>query len=198
MCSGDILVSTVRPNLRGFARVVDAPANLVASTGFGTLTPSTSVIGSFVHHHVMTEGFARHLEQATAGQAYPAVRAGDIAAVLDSIDEAIERTKAVIAATEQLRASLLHELLTRGVPGWHTEWKEVPGLGTIPADWDVVRLGDRIAEGPTNGIYKPESEYGDGTWLIRIDDFMPGALVVSHVWNRRDRGDGAWFGHPGS
>ena len=74
VCSGDILVSTVRPNLRGFARIVDAPANLVASTGFGTLTPSTSVIGSFVDHHVMTEGFARHLEQATTGQAYPAVR----------------------------------------------------------------------------------------------------------------------------
>ena len=74
VCSGDILVSTVRPNLRGFARVVDAPANLVASTGFGTLTPSNSVVGSFVHHHVMTEGFARHLEQATTGQAYPAVR----------------------------------------------------------------------------------------------------------------------------
>ena len=65
-----------------------------------------------------------------------------IAAVLDSIDEAIERTEAVIAAMEQLRGSLLHELLTRGVPGWHTEWKDVPGLGSIPADWDVVRLGD--------------------------------------------------------
>ena len=65
-----------------------------------------------------------------------------IAAVLDSIDEAIERTEAVIAATEQLRESLLHELLTRGVPGWHSEWKEVRGIGTIPADWDVVRLGD--------------------------------------------------------
>ena len=65
-----------------------------------------------------------------------------IAAVLDSIDEAIERTEALIAATEQLRNSLLHELLTRGVPGWHTEWKDVPGLGTIPADWGVVRLGD--------------------------------------------------------
>ena len=156
--SGDILVSTVRPNLRGFARVVDAPGNLVASTGFGTLTPSNSVIGSFVYHHVMTEGFARHLEQATTGQAYPAVRPADIAAypillpplteqraiaaVLDSIDEAIERAEAVIAATEQLRDSLLHELLTRGVPGWHTEWEEVPGLGTIPADWEVVRLGE--------------------------------------------------------
>ena len=65
-----------------------------------------------------------------------------IADVLDSIDEAIERTEAVIAATETLRDSLLHELLTRGVPGWHTEWKDVPGIGTIPADWEVVRLGD--------------------------------------------------------
>ena len=65
-----------------------------------------------------------------------------IAAVLDSIDEAIERTEAVIAATERLRDALLHELLTRGVPGWHSEWKEAPGIGTIPACWEVVRLGD--------------------------------------------------------
>ena len=65
-----------------------------------------------------------------------------IATVLDSIDEAIERTEAVITSTERLRESLLHELLTRGVPGWHSEWKEVRGIGTIPADWEVVRLGD--------------------------------------------------------
>ena len=65
-----------------------------------------------------------------------------IAAVLDSIDEAIERTEAVIAATERLRDALLHELLTRGVPGWHSEWKHAPGIGTIPACWDVVQLGD--------------------------------------------------------
>ena len=41
--------------------------------------------------------------------------------------------------------ALLHELLTRGVPGQHSEWKEAPGIGTIPACWDVVRLGD-VAE----------------------------------------------------
>ena len=107
-----------------------------------------------------------------------------IAAVLDSIDDAIGWTAAVIAATEQLRDSLLHELLTRGVPGWHTAWKEVPGLGTMPADWEVVRLGDRIEEGPTNGIYKPESEYGRGACLIRIDDFAPGALVRREGFKR--------------
>ena len=96
----------------------------------------------------MTPGFARYLENATTGQAYPAVRPADvaayalpvpppaeqraIAAVLDPIDEAIERTEEVIAATERLRDALLHELLTRDVPGSHTEWKHIPGLGTIP------------------------------------------------------------------
>ena len=68
-----------------------------------------------------------------------------ILAVLDSIDEAIESAEAVVAATERLRDALLHELLTRGVPGWHTEWKEAPGIGTIPACWEVVRLGE-VAE----------------------------------------------------
>ena len=65
-----------------------------------------------------------------------------IAAVLDAIDEAIERTEEVIAVTERLRDALLHELLTRGVPGWHTQWKDAPGIGTVPAAWEVVRLGD--------------------------------------------------------
>ena len=64
-----------------------------------------------------------------------------IAAVLDAIDEAIERTEAVVAATERLRDALLHELLTRGIPGWHTAWKDAPGIGTIPASWEVVRWG---------------------------------------------------------
>lgn len=65
-----------------------------------------------------------------------------IVAVLDSIDEAIEAAEAVIAATERVRVSLLHELISRGVPGWHSEWKEVRNLGRIPARWEVVRLED--------------------------------------------------------
>ena len=161
VASGDILVSTVRPNLRGFARVREASDNLVASTGFAVVTPLDTVDGSFAYHHVMTSQFAAHLIGATTGQAYPAVRPIDveayqlllpplpkqraIAAVLDSVDDAIEGAEAVIAATERLRDALLHDLLTRGLPGQHTEWRDVPGLGTIPADWDVVRLGD-VAE----------------------------------------------------
>ena len=93
-----------------------------------------------------------------------------IAAMLDSIDDAIERTDAVITATEQLRDSLLHQLLTRGVPGWHTAWKDVPGLGTIPADWEVV-TGNLMFK--LGGGYAP-SDFelvDDGTFLfIKVDD----------------------------
>ena len=73
-----------------------------------------------------------------------------IAAVLDGIDDAIEGAGAVIAATGGLRDALLHDLLSRGVPGWHTEFRDVPGLGAIPADWQVARLGD-VAE-VTSGL----------------------------------------------
>ena len=68
-----------------------------------------------------------------------------IAAMLDAIDDAIERAEAVVAAIERLRDALLHELLTRGVPGWHSAWRDVPGVGVVPASWEVVRLGD-VAE----------------------------------------------------
>ncbi len=92
-----------------------------------------------------------------------------IAAVLDSIDEAIERTEAVIAAMERLRDALLHELLTRGVPGWHSEWKEAPGVGTIPACWEVVRLGDvaSVRNGTTPSRAKPDYWQGGNVPFVR-------------------------------
>ena len=188
--AGDTLVSTVRPYLRGFARVREAPENLIASTGFAVVSPRPIVDGSFVYQHVMTPWFSNHLENAMTGQAYPAVRPRDvaayslalpplpeqraIAAVLDSIDEAIERAEAVIAATERLRDALLHEMLTRGVPGWHTEWKDVPGVGTIPADWEVVRLGD-VAEVKGGKRLPKGSSFADsdtGLPYIRVVDFQ--------------------------
>lgn len=91
-----------------------------------------------------------------------------IAAVLDSIDEAIERTDEVIAAIERLRDALLHELLTRGLPGQHAEWKEAPGLGTIPASWKAARLGDvaEVIGGSTPSRTQAEFWGGDIPWVV--------------------------------
>ncbi len=124
-----------------------------------------------------------------------------IAAVLDSIDDAIECTDAVIAATEQLRGSLLHQLLTRGIPGWHTEWKEAPGLGTIPAGWDVVSLG-QVSEVAFSSVDKKAIKgeipvrlcnYTDVFYNRRLRpamDFMAATAkpTESERWNLR-RGD---------
>lgn len=98
-----------------------------------------------------------------------------IAEVLDSIDEAIEKTEAVVAATENLRDALLHRLLTRGVPGWHSEWKEVRGIGTIPATWDVVRLGEVAAVQRGKFAHRPRNEprfYGGNIPFIQTGDVV--------------------------
>ena len=115
-----------------------------------------------------------------------------IAAVLDGIDEAIERTEEVIAATERLREALLHELLTRGLPGRHSEWADVPGLGTVPACWDVVRLGDfaTVRNGTTPSRSRVEYWQGgtipfiktgrvNDVWVQESDEFITRQAVES-------------------
>lgn len=94
-----------------------------------------------------------------------------IAAVLDTVDDTIERTEAVIAATEELRRALLHELLTRGVPGLHSEWKHVPGLGTVPMCWEVATLGE-VCERP---------EYGAGAPAIAYDPRLPRYVRITDL-----------------
>ena len=102
-----------------------------------------------------------------------------IAAVLDSIDDTIEGAEAVIAATGQLRDSLLHQLLTCGVPGWHTQWKEAPGLGTIPAAWEVVRLGE-VLESTTYGTNELLGAQG-GVAVLRMINLQDGEIDLSEV-----------------
>ena len=93
-----------------------------------------------------------------------------IANILDSIDQAIEATDALVSATEQLRDSLLHILLTRGLPGRHTEWKEVPGLGTIPSDWEIAKLGDVVDV--RSGQADPRDPKYQGYLFVAPDDIQ--------------------------
>lgn len=60
-----------------------------------------------------------------------------IAAILSSVDEAIEATEAVIEQTRTVKQGLLQELLTRGIG--HSEFKKTP-IGEIPKSWEVVKI----------------------------------------------------------
>ena len=64
-----------------------------------------------------------------------------IAAILSSVDDAIEKTRAVIDQVQVVKRGLMQELLTRGLPGRHTRFKQTE-IGEIPKEWDADPLGN--------------------------------------------------------
>ena len=68
-----------------------------------------------------------------------------IAAVLSAVQEAKEKTEAVIKATKALKKSMMKHLFTYG-PVSPEEVEKVPlketEIGPVPKDWEVVRLGE--------------------------------------------------------
>ena len=125
---GDILVSTVRPYLRNFARVRQASDNLVVSTGYAVVRPSDRVDGRFLYQHILSSGFVEYLKPRMSGSNYPAVTAHDvkayplflpplpeqrkIAAILSSVDDAIEEDRAFIDQAQIVKRGLMSVLLT--------------------------------------------------------------------------------------
>lgn len=99
-----------------------------------------------------------------------------IAAVLSSVDDAIEKTQAVINQVQVVKRGLMQQLLTRGLPGWHTRFKQT-AIGEIPEEWGIVPLEQFIQNGPDNGLYRPQSDYGAGSPIVRIDAFDNGDLL---------------------
>jgi len=45
-------------------------------------------------------------------------------------------------------------------------------LFELPDSWTWTALGDLISEGPQNGLYLPQTSYGSGVPILRIDDFQ--------------------------
>jgi type I restriction enzyme, S subunit len=72
--SGDVIWSTVRPNRKSFALILDDDPALVASTGLAVLTP-TKVGPAFLYETTKRDEFVQYLESVAEGSAYPAVRA---------------------------------------------------------------------------------------------------------------------------
>lgn len=156
---GDVLLCTVRPALQSHARITGVNERLICSTGFAVLRPHELGDSGFVYHQLFSDQVSAQLRALETGSNYPAVNESDvrrvvvyappladrarIAAVQDTVDEAIAKTEAVIAKLKEERAGLLHDLLTRGLDG-HGQLRDPivrPGqfqespLGRIPKQW---------------------------------------------------------------
>jgi type I restriction enzyme S subunit len=69
---GDIIWSTVRPNRRAYAQLIDPPTNLVMSTGFAVISP-VSLPSSLLKQMLSTDAFVDYLSSRATGATYPAV-----------------------------------------------------------------------------------------------------------------------------
>ncbi len=69
-----------------------------------------------------------------------------IAEILGAVDAAIDATRGVIEQTRRLKTAVLQDLLTRGLPGRHGEFREVKGLGQVPRAWSIIALGDLLED----------------------------------------------------
>lgn len=88
-----------------------------------------------------------------------------IAAILSSVDEAIEATQAVIDRVQVVKKGLMQELLTKGLPGRHKKFKQTE-LGQVPEEWEVVELGSR-AEFQAGYAFKSKEFSASGDRLLR-------------------------------
>jgi len=90
-----------------------------------------------------------------------------IAAVLSAVQEAKEKTEAVIKATKALKKSMMKHLFTYGPVSpeevENIQLKETE-IGPVPEDWEVVKLGE-VAESFIGGGTPPTDikEYWNGT-----------------------------------
>jgi len=75
---GDILLSTVRPNLQSFVRVNGLKDKIVASTGFAVISPKSNILGSVLYHAFFSKRFTKFCEARVTGTNYPAISAKDI------------------------------------------------------------------------------------------------------------------------
>jgi type I restriction enzyme S subunit len=71
-----------------------------------------------------------------------------LADILDTADAAIRQTDALVAKLKQMKAGLMHDLLTRGLdlqgnlrdPEAHPEQFKDSEIGRVPKEWDVVGI----------------------------------------------------------
>ncbi|MFC4765880.1 restriction endonuclease subunit S [Effusibacillus consociatus] len=163
----DILISTVRPNLKHYTMIRKAEPNMIASTGFAVISPK-KVHPDFLYYYLTSDSYTRYLTQIAEGQtsAYPAFNPDiieytmvylpsdneqrEIGEMLASIDKKIELNNAIIKNLEDMAQALFKRWFVdfefpddNGEPykssGGEFEESE---LGLIPKGWKVCTLGE--------------------------------------------------------
>lgn len=92
---GDILMSTVRPNLKGFSRTSEAQKGCIASTGFAVLSCREGTNSDYVYHYLYSDDIQRQLNALVAGSNYPAINSVEVEDLLMNAPSMVNQEKIV-------------------------------------------------------------------------------------------------------
>lgn len=140
--SGDILVSTVRPNLQSHLLFTTAQSNWVCSTGFSVLRcKSQNAVSGYVFFHLFGHHVTKQIEALLTGSNYPAINGKDvkalkiplppvneqraIATALSDVDALLAAQDKLIAKKRDIKQAAMQQLLTgkQRLPGFSGEWE---------------------------------------------------------------------------
>lgn len=144
----DLLVATVRPNLKSHLFFKEAVGEWVCSTGFSVVRCRNSASSSYIFALLFSHVVSTQIEVLITGSNYPAINGKDvkalriplpptkaeqeaIAGALSDADALIESLEQLLAKKRQLKQGAMQELLTGK--------KRLPGFG---GEWVVKRLGE--------------------------------------------------------
>jgi len=100
-----------------------------------------------------------------------------IAEILETVDNAIEKTDKIIEKYKRIKQGLMQDLLTKGIDENGNirnekthKFKDSP-LGRIPEEWEVVRLGEvgEIVSGSTPKTNNADYWNGEIVWITPED-----------------------------
>lgn len=139
---GDIIFSTVRPYLKGFALIDFDSDDYIVSTGFSVLTAKNNFSSKYIYYYLFSENFQKQIFISLLGSSFPALNSKDVKSlsilipisiteqqkiveVLETWDKAIQLTRKLIEQKELQKKYLMQQLLTghTRLKGFVTPWK---------------------------------------------------------------------------
>lgn len=180
--TGDVLICKINPRINRVWEV-GPPANglpQVASTEYLVLRLNDGSLRRWLVWYLRSPAFrrwiTRNVEGATGShtrakspsimrQLIPLGSADQRAGLISQIEM---QTSRISAADQALRAALTK------IAGYKRQLLAMT-FSETEQRWPTVKLAVLVRRGPQNGLYVPESHYGGGVPILRIDDFQMGS-----------------------
>jgi type I restriction enzyme S subunit len=175
---GDILISTVRPNLQSHLHFKSTKRDWVCSTGFSVVRSKSQIaISGYVFFHLFGHLITKQIEGLLTGSNYPSINGGDvkaleiplpplheqraIATALSDVDALLAAQDKLIAKKRDIKQAAMQQLLTgkQRLPGFSGKWE---ARRLVDICWFQEGPGVRTTQFTTQGI-----KLLNGTNIIR-------------------------------